>query len=85
MADFNLEHIKQFRFTQLFVDDLGWDRPAQQQPYTIAVGEEHFELDVVAHKRGVQVLQCRPDAEGRVPSYATRQKIERKVTADQDD
>ena len=82
MADFNLEHIKQFRFTQLFVDDLGWDRPAQQQPYTIAVGEEHFELDVVAHKRGVQVLQCRPDAEGRVPSYATRQKIERKVTAE---
>ena len=82
MADFNLEHIKQFRFTQLFVDDLGWDRPAQQQPYTIAVDEEQFELDVVAHKRGVQVLQCRPDAVGRVPDYATRQKIERKVTAE---
>ena len=24
MAAFNLEHVKQFRFKQLFVDDLGW-------------------------------------------------------------
>ena len=82
MADFNLEHVRQFRFTQLFVDDLGWDRPAQQQPYTLAIGEEVFALDVVAHKRGVQLLHCRPDAQGQVPAYATRQKIERKVTAE---
>ena len=82
MTDFNLEHVRQFRFTQLFVDDLGWDRPAQQQPYSLAIGEEAFVLDVVAHKRGVQMLHCRPDAQGQVPTYATRQKIERKVTAD---
>jgi hypothetical protein len=82
MADFNLEHIKQFRFQQLFVDDLGWDRPAQQQPYSVAVGDDEFALDVVAHKRSVQVLHCRPDAQGRIPSYANRQKIERKVTPD---
>ena len=82
MAAFNLEHVKQFRFKQLFVDDLGWDRPAQQQPYSVAIGDEVFALDVVAHKRGVQMLHCRPDAQGRVPGYATRQKIERKVTAE---
>ena len=82
MADFNLEHVRQFRFTQLFIDDLGWDRPAQQQPYSLAVGEEAFALDLVAHKRGVQLLHCRPDAHGQVPTYATRQKIERKVTAE---
>ena len=81
-AAFNLEHVKQFRFRQLFVDDLGWDRPAQQQPYSVAVGDEVFSLDVVAHKRGVQMLHCRPDAQGRVPGYATRQRIERKVTTD---
>ena len=82
MADFNLEHVRQFHFTQLFVDDLGWDRPAQQQPYSLAIGEEVFALDVVAHKRGVQLLHCRPAAHGQVPAYATRQKIERKVTAE---
>lgn len=82
MADFNLEHVRQFDFTQLFVDDLGWDRPAQQQPYSLAIGEDAFALDVVAHKRGVQLLHCRPDAQGQVPAYAMRQKIERKVTAE---
>ena len=82
MADFNLEHIRQFRFTQLFVDDLGWNRPPLQIPYDVAVGDENFLLDVVAYKKGVQVLHCQPGATGLVPTYATRQKIERKVTAD---
>jgi hypothetical protein len=81
MPVFNQEHLKNFRFKQLFVTDLGWDLPPQQQPYTIAVGDKDWLLDVVAHKRGVQLLHCRSDAAGRLPDYATRQKIERKVTA----
>ena len=79
--DINLEHLKQFRFKELF-NELGWSHPAQQQPHTVAVGEADYSLDVVAHKLGVQILQCRPDADGKVPDYSTRQKIERKVTAD---
>jgi hypothetical protein len=81
MAEFNSEHLRQFRFNELF-NELGWDAPAQQQPHTVAIGEETFELDVVAHKRGVQILRCRPDAQGHTPDYPTRQKIERKVTAE---
>ena len=81
MPAFNQEHLKQFRFKQLF-NDLGWDLPAQQQPYPVAVGDDTWLLDVIAHKRSVQVLHCRPDAQGRLPDYATRQKIERKVTPD---
>ena len=79
--DINLEHLKQFRFKELF-NELGWDRPAQQQPYSVVVGEKTYELDVVAHKRGVQILQCRPDENGHVPEYSLRQKIERKATAE---
>ena len=37
---------------------------------------------MVAHKKGVQVLHCRPGAQGQLPDYATRQKIERKTTPD---
>ena len=81
MANFNLEHLKQFRFKQLF-NELGWDLPAQQQPYSVVVNEETYSLDVAAHKKGVQILHCRPDASGHTPDYATRQKIERKVTAE---
>ncbi|MDI9334006.1 MAG: Eco57I restriction-modification methylase domain-containing protein [Cytophagales bacterium] len=79
MHSFNQEHIKQFRFKELF-NELGWDRPAQQQPFSIAVGDSVWLLDTIAVKKGVQILHCRPNAEGRLPDYATRQKIERKVT-----
>jgi hypothetical protein len=79
MPLFNQEHLKQFRFKELF-NELGWDLPTQQQPFSIAVGNDPWLLDPVAIKKGVQVLHCQPDAAGRLPDYATRQKIERKVT-----
>ena len=80
MRDLNPEHIRQFRFRQLFVDDLGWDRPAQPYPYSVEVGGAPYSLEQVAHKRGVQILHCQPDAQGLLPPYAVRQSIERKVT-----
>ena len=79
MPIFNQEHLKQFRFKELF-NELGWDLPTQQQPLSVAVGNDTWLLDPVAIKRGVQVLHCQPDATGGLPDYATRQKIERKVT-----
>lgn len=79
MTLFNQEHLKNFRFKELF-NDLGWDLPSQQQPFSVAVGDATWLLNVVAVKKGVQVLHCQPDKEGRIPDYATRQKIERKVT-----
>ena len=79
--EFNLDHLKQFRFKQLF-NELGWELPVQQQPYSVTVGDEEFALDVMAHKKGVQILHCRPDAKGQIPAYSVRQKIERKVTAE---
>ena len=81
MLAFNQEHLKNYRFKQLF-NELGWDAPAQQQPYSVAVGEDTWLLEVVALKKGVQVLHCQPGVQGQMPDYATRQKIERKITPD---
>lgn len=81
MPDFNQDHIKQFRFTELF-NELGWELPQQQQPYSVAVGQDTWQLKVAAVKKGVQILHCLPSPAGALPDYATRQKIERKVTAD---
>jgi hypothetical protein len=73
--------IEAFDFQALF-NELGWDSPPRQQPYVVEIGECAFNLDVAAHKRGVQVLVCSPEASGNIPDYATRQKIERKVTTE---
>ena len=79
MPTFSQEHLQHHRFKQLF-NELGWDAPAQQQPYSIPMGESTWRLKVVAHKKGVQVLHCQPGEQGELPDYATRQKIERKIT-----
>jgi len=69
-----------FDFKRLFVEVLGWNLPAQQQPYSVMDGDDTWLLDVVAHKKGVQILHCRSGGGGSLPDYATRQKIERKIT-----
>ena len=73
--------VEAFDFQALF-NELGWDLPPRQQPYVVNVGETAYSLEVAAHKRGVQILVCQPDEFGRIPDYATRQKVERKVTAE---
>ena len=72
------QQLQAFKFVELF-NQLGWDR------LTIGLEKEAgghgFSLRPVAQKRGIQILHCLPGNDGAIPSYATRQKIERKVTA----
>ncbi len=79
----NTKLLEEFSFKKLF-NELGWDRPAQQAPYPVQVmhnsESQDWALEVIAHKRGVQILHCLPNASGQMPSYTLRQKIERKIT-----
>lgn len=74
-----MQRLLAFDFVQLF-NERGWDQ--------LRVGLEKevdghlYELQPVAIKKGVQVLHCSPGPDGRMPPYAVRQKIERKVTPD---
>jgi hypothetical protein len=79
MPAFNPQHIATHNFAALF-NELGWDNPAQQQPYSLSVKNKNFELKSIAIKRGVQVLHALPNEQGNVPDYATRQAVERKIT-----
>ena len=50
------ECLRRHDFEGLFVDQLGWDRVTG----TVVVddGDRHFAFDIVAHKRGFQILRC---------------------------
>ena len=61
MADFDLGLQAQFKFQELF-NQLGWDKPPGQQPLRVDIGDHTYALDVVAHKRGVQIFHCGPEA-----------------------
>ena len=68
-------HLKAFDFATLFIEELGWDRPASRQPETTEVDGERFTLSPVANKRGVRIFHCPTIPEGK-----TRKKIERELT-----
>jgi hypothetical protein len=66
-----------FKLPQLF-NELGWDKPTLK-PQPISANGEAFTLTQVAHKRGVAVFRCSPDASGRVPPRPTLLKVEQEV------
>ena len=51
-----LAYIKQGHFTQLFLEELGWDQ--LERRLSIAVGDQKFALSGVAQKLGVEVFLC---------------------------
>jgi hypothetical protein len=72
------ERLRDFNFSALFTQELGWDFPATN--LTVSVAGQNYSLLSMAQKRGVQILQCLPGVDGRVPDHATRRKIEKQVT-----
>ena len=64
----------QFKLPQLF-NELGWDQPTLR-PQAISVAGAAFTLTPIAHKRGVAVLRCSPDTNGRIPPRPVLLKIE---------
>ena len=56
-------------------NELGWDYPVMG-PQQIQADGEAFTLTPVAQKRGVAVLRCSPDSDGRVPPRPQLLRIE---------
>jgi hypothetical protein len=66
-----------FKLQTLF-NELGWDRPTLK-PQTVSVNGEHYILTQVAHKRGVAIFRCSPDATGKTPPRPVLLKIEQEA------
>ncbi len=69
--------VQNFELQKLFID-LGWDRHRARK--SVEVSGVRYELTAFAEKRGVQIFQCGPSPDGKLPDYATRRKIEKQVT-----
>lgn len=71
------QHLRDFNFRQLFVEELGWDNPPAAPQ--VSLGGESYALEPVAHKRGMVAFHCPVTKGGRIPDYPTRRKIEQQV------
>ena len=71
-------YLRSFDFQNLLVEGLGWDY-YQAEPVTVHVDGHDYTLEPGAEKAGFVVYVCGPGADGSVPSYPVRRKIERQV------
>lgn len=69
--------LREFSFTDLFTQELGWDH-LHLQSRKLTVEGTTFTLAPIAEKRGFQVFECR--SSGEIPVRAVRIKIDREVT-----
>ena len=72
------QHLRDFNFRQLFIEELGWDNPPAATAVT--VDGQRYALTAIAHKRGMVAYHCPAPAGARIPEYALRRKIEQQVT-----
>src|SRR2546425_10777844 len=72
------QYLKDFNLKGLFAEELGWERHAAT--HDINLDGRSYRLSAVAHKRGFAVFVCEPGADGRIPDYSTRRKIDRHAT-----
>src|SRR4051812_31171777 len=72
------QYLKTFEFDLLFREELGWNR--YRMPLTVALDGQTFTLTPIAERNGMATLQCGPQADGRIPEYKLRRRIEQEVT-----
>ena len=70
------QHLKDFNFKNLFIEELGWDHCSNQIDVTL---DNTFSLTAVAEKHGMVAFICSPSTDGRIPDYSLRRKIERQA------
>ena len=71
-------YLHSFDFQSLFVEGLGWNF-YRAEPTRIQVNDHKYVLGPVAEKAGFAVYVCNPNADGGIPDYPVRRKIELQI------
>ena len=71
-------HLQSFDLQNLFVEGLGWNHH-HGQPVQLTVDGYGYTLQPLTEKAGFVVYLCEPDADGAVPPYPVRRKIEHQI------
>src|SRR5579863_7979053 len=72
--------LKEFDFTRLFIEELGWDY-TQERPLALTVKGHTYTLRPLVHKRDFKVYVCEPNAQGRIPDDTQLRLLDHEMTA----
>src|SRR5438874_1295768 len=71
------QYLKSSDFEILFREELGWNR--YRLPLSVVIEGKTFTLSPIAERNGMAALRCEPQADGSIPEYRLRRKIEQEV------
>ncbi|GAC1381026.1 MAG: hypothetical protein NVSMB33_07490 [Ktedonobacteraceae bacterium] len=77
------DHLQTLDYKSLFIEDLGWSRPAQAKPLTIVLPHttDAFTLQEIAQLSGVAILEIQPQVQdGKIPDANSRRKLDDEVS-----
>ena len=77
----NRDHVKlalrSFNFSDLFIDELGWDSVSYIQPIREEIDKEFFIFTPIAEKRGLVVFSC--EVPNGFPPHPLRKKLDSRI------
>ena len=72
------DYLKQFDFRQLFIEELGWSRPARKTPLELAVKDANYSSRQIAQLAGVVVFEVEA-ADGLIPNAKSRAAVQKEI------
>ena len=72
------DYLREFDFQRLFVEELGWSRPSNQQAISFSTKDGQFSRRQVAQLAGVLVFEVTAQ-DGRIPDAKTRALVHREI------
>ncbi len=70
--------LKQFDFQRLFVEELGWSRPARRTPLQLKVKDTDFTCRHIAQLAGAVIVEVE-SLSGSIPDAKTRSAVQKEV------
>jgi tetratricopeptide (TPR) repeat protein len=74
-----LNYLYDFDFTSLFVDELGWDYPSNNE-IELTIENQNYHVKPLAEKYGFVIYECRDIDINEIPNISTRCKINEVIT-----
>src|SRR5262249_33872505 len=73
------DYLKQFDFQRLFVEELGWSRPARRTPLQVKINQADFTCRQIAELGGAVVLEVESLARS-IPDAKLRATVQREIS-----
>ena len=70
--------LSKFKFSDLFIEELGWSKPSRQKPETLKIQNKTYQYQKIAELSGVAIFEVTA-ADGKIPEAKVRDEIYKEI------